>query len=61
MQTQTVALTLFGILAGVSMHLMHRFKVCPLPAVSWTVLITFHTPLVYLGIRSRRTPRVCSP
>ncbi|KAI9572565.1 MFS general substrate transporter [Boletus coccyginus] len=26
MQTQTVALTLFGILAGVSMHLMHRYK-----------------------------------
>ncbi|KIK94500.1 hypothetical protein PAXRUDRAFT_33484 [Paxillus rubicundulus Ve08.2h10] len=26
MQTQTVALTFFGILAGVSMHLMHRYK-----------------------------------
>ncbi|KAG9310268.1 MFS general substrate transporter [Chiua virens] len=26
MQTQTIALTLFGILAGVSMHLMRRFK-----------------------------------
>jgi len=26
MQTQTVALTFFGILAGVSMHLMRRFK-----------------------------------
>ncbi|KIJ58509.1 hypothetical protein HYDPIDRAFT_178059 [Hydnomerulius pinastri MD-312] len=26
MQTQTVALTFFGIIAGVSMHLMHRYK-----------------------------------
>ncbi|KAH0838678.1 major facilitator superfamily domain-containing protein [Lanmaoa asiatica] len=26
MQTQTIALTLFAIVAGVSMHLMHRFK-----------------------------------
>ncbi|KAF9234946.1 major facilitator superfamily domain-containing protein [Melanogaster broomeanus] len=26
MQTQTVALTFFGIIAGISMHLMHRYK-----------------------------------
>lgn len=60
MQTQTIALTLFGIVAGVSMHLMHRFKVCQLPVIPCTVL-TFHTPLVCLGVWSRRTPRVCSP
>jgi hypothetical protein len=60
MQTQTVALTFFGILAGVSMHLMRRFKVRRLPDVFCTVL-TFPTPLVCLGVWSRRTPRVCSP
>ena len=60
MQTQTIALTLFGILAGISMNLMHRFKVYQLPVVSCIVL-TFHTFLACLGVWSRCTRRVCSP
>lgn len=60
MQTQTVALTLFAILAGVSMHLMRRYKVRQFPDVSRTGL-TFPTFLVPPGVWSRCTPRVRSP
>lgn len=33
MQAQTVALTFSGILAGICMHRLHRFKVCQSLAV----------------------------